>query len=142
MFSNDSMITSERSIDYFKDLLEAIHKASAKEATLGQMLHDDSVKPEVSNLKAVEALASVTLPEGFGKLIALLDLQHSFLSLGRYVRGFTDAAYVLEKLQQLISERLAESVEQAKALTVIKELTGCAEMYATLLTAEKNNYDT
>lgn len=87
----------------FYVLFHAIQSASLNEIQLNQLLHEHrGRKKDEIVIKELAELTSVVLPEKFGRLIATLDLQNAFLSLGKYVRNFGDAKQVLDKLQELM----------------------------------------
>lgn len=54
----------------------------------------------------MEELESHELPRLLGRLIAGLDLQREFISMGIHIRRFTDAVLVTGHLQPLLEERL------------------------------------
>ncbi|UOE51327.1 hypothetical protein MTO98_09575 [Mucilaginibacter sp. SMC90] len=131
MPSSDPAISTEDLKGRFYKLSQSLKAAASKEAAASGNLRG-SYKPEIADLKV---LASVKLPEAFGKLIVALDLQNAFLSLGHYVRSFTDAVYVLEKLNGLIIERLAGGGQQNAIVAALDALSECAELYLTITAA-------
>ncbi len=117
----------------FYVLFNAIQNASLHEIQLNQLLHEhQGPKKDEITIKELEELASVALPEKFGKLIAILDLQNAFLSLGRYVRSFGDAEHVLDKLQELMAGRLVNGEDPQKTTAAVYELVLCCESYSSL----------
>jgi len=128
MPSPDPIISAEDLKDRFNKLSESLKAAASKEAATGGNLRG-SHKTDTDDLSL---LASEKLPEAFGRLIAALDLQNAFLSLGHYVRSFTDAAYVLEKLNDLIHEQLSDSIRQDAIAAALRTLSECIELYLSL----------
>jgi hypothetical protein len=126
----DQPIMNEAIETQFYVLFNAVQSASMNEIQLGQLLHEHhSPKKDEALLKELEELSSVALPEKFGRLIAILDLQNAFLSLGKYVRNFGDAEQVLDKLQTLMTERLTNGGDQQKATAAVYDLVLCSEQY-------------
>jgi hypothetical protein len=116
----------------FYYLFNAVQAAALTEIQLGQYAHEHkNVKKDNTAFDQMARLASVELPTAFGRLIANTDLQNAFLSLGRYVRCFEDAAYVLDKLQPLMEDRLNTN-EEAHINGAITQLIDCAEQYTKL----------
>jgi rRNA maturation protein Rpf1 len=123
-------MSEENITTQFYVLYNAVQSASMNETQLGQLLHEHhSPKKNETIIKELEELSSVALPEKFGRLIATLDLQNAFLSLGKYVRNFGDAEQVLDKLQVLMTERLTSCEDQQKATAAVYGLVLCSEQY-------------
>jgi rRNA maturation protein Rpf1 len=130
MTIDQPMMTEENIATQFYVLFNAVQNASMNEIQLGQLLHEHhSPKKDETVIKELEELSSVALPEKFGRLIAILDLQNAFLSLGKYVRSFGDAEQVLDKLQGLMTERLTNCEDQQKATAAVYELVLCSDQY-------------
>ncbi len=126
----DQPMMNETIETQFYVLFNAIQNAAMNEIQLGQLLHEHhGPKKDEAVLKELEKLSSVALPEKIGRLIATLDLQNAFLSLGKYVRNFGDAEHLLDKLQVLMTERLTNGEDQQKATAAVYELVLCSEEY-------------
>jgi rRNA maturation protein Rpf1 len=130
----DQPVMNEATETQFYVLFNAVQNASLQEIQLIQLLHEHhGPKKDETVIKEMEQLSSVALPEKFGRLIAVLDLQNAFLSLGNYVRNFGDAEHVLNKLQALMTERLIQLQDQQKTTAAVYELVMCSEQYSKLL---------
>jgi len=116
-------------METYERLYASIKKASEVE----QLLRDTGSEHAAARdaIKLLDDLAANDLPDSMGKLISKLELQSQFQSLGRYVRSFTDAEFVIRNLREQILSRLNDHEVVAAA---INKLIHCSESITRQLT--------
>jgi hypothetical protein len=120
----------------FYSLFNALQVAALNEIRLAQFLREhNSHKKEEAILQQLDQMSGVALPEAMGRLIGTLDLQNAFLSLGRYIRGFGDAEFVMDKLQEAVMDRLANCEDRQKAESIIIQALLCSDNYSALFSS-------
>src|ERR1700748_49957 len=89
----------------FQSLYTAIAAAAEFEVTADRYLKQHTTLNDTLS-KQIDDLKTVILPERMGMLISVLDLYTSFQMLGRYIRSFADAAFVIHNLEERIIAQL------------------------------------
>src|SRR4051812_27781714 len=112
-------------------IFDKLYTSVKQAADIEQQFRNQTGMAEVSaNKEANSRLANIAgneLPEYMGKMISGLGLHQQFQSLGRYVRSFTDAEYVVRNLRQQIISSIAGN-ETADA--AISGLIKCSDIIA------------
>jgi hypothetical protein len=112
-------------IQIYDKLYASVKKAADKE----QQLRDEAGTANKAAIKRLEGKAANELPEFMGKMISGLGLQQQFQSLGRYVRSFTDAEFVVRNLKdQIISNFFTNDTAQV----AIDNLISCSDSIGVL----------
>jgi hypothetical protein len=83
----------------YESLYTALQQSAKEEIAL-----DDVFKRKLTNnnelhKKRMNELTQTALPQHMGQLIGTLELHTPFLSLGRYIRSFNDAEFVIRNLK-------------------------------------------
>ena len=108
-----------RSEALYSELLQVLQEASLYEIRMKQFMHESKYKAaDPGLLKQIDDMATSGLPSLMGKLINRYELHTAFLALARYIRSFGDAAYVIEKIAALLTDRMAadDGCSEVKAL--------------------------
>lgn len=108
-------------------IYETFHASLKKASELEQQVREgkgDFNYAQGDTIKQLEHLSANELPVYMGKLISELGLQPQFQSLGRYIRSFTDAEYVVRNLREQILGRLAGA---GSAHAAIRGLVTCTD---------------
>jgi hypothetical protein len=92
-------------IQIYDKLYASVKNAADRE----QQLRDKTGTEGKEAIKRLEGIVVNELPEYMGKMISGLGLQQQFQSLGRYVRSFTDAEFVVRNLKDQIIRGICES---------------------------------
>jgi hypothetical protein len=112
----------------YSRLFEALQKASLEEIRLQQFIHANK-GGNTGLAKHADDIVSIKLPSLMGKLINRYELQNAFLSLARYIRSFSDAAFVIDKLVQPLTERMPPETAHGEAENII----ACAMEYTDIV---------
>ena len=106
----------------YNNLYSAIKAASIAEKEI-EHVNNSNALTNIDELKTVE------LPEKMGKLIGTLDLFHFFQSLGRYIRSFADAEFVLHNIREQVIAKLADN-DMVECLAIQALIECCEAMTA------------
>ncbi|WEK17931.1 MAG: hypothetical protein P0Y49_14100 [Candidatus Pedobacter colombiensis] len=122
------MTTNQITLDsanLYHTLQSAFRQATADETALRQWMGSKRTLPLDETLpERFDGLVSKQLPEAFGHFISGVDLQHSFLQLGRYVRSFADAAFVIKNMETSILSQM-EKFSITASCKWVDELVSC-----------------
>jgi len=111
-----------RSEALYSELLQVLQTASLYEIRLKQFMHETKHKAaDPDLLKQIDDMATSGLPSLMGKLINRYELHTAFLALARYIRSFGDAAYVIEKIAALLTDRMAADDGSSEVKALIAE---------------------
>jgi len=106
-------------------LFNALQTATLLEIRLAQFVHETKgIKQDDPLMQKIGTITSVVLPESMGRLIGILDIHSSFLSVGRYIRSFADAEFVTIKLQDLIIDQLGKN-QLTESRNAINRIESC-----------------
>lgn len=109
-------------------IYERLHASLKKASQIEEVIKEGSANFNYltgNAIRKLEHLAANDLPEYMGRLISELGLLQQFQSLGRHIRSYTDAEYVLRNLREQILSRLGNS---EPAYAAIRGLIACTDI--------------
>jgi hypothetical protein len=119
----------------YTKLHEALMKAEKDEISINELKkHTRLNQEDKAILERIDFLSTTKLPGDMGQLISSLDLQNPFLFIGRYIRCFSDANFVVHHLQLSLIAQLRKH-EIFDNYPLIDNLVDCCNELTQLRTA-------
>jgi len=118
----NGLIDNTANIDRLQEMLEAVAKAVANGGTWDVKGAGTKWRARLSDIQVTE------LPEHLGKLFADLGVQKEFSLMGRHIRTFEDASFVVHHMRRLLQVRM-EAEGTLRTLNLVNEIIAlCEEM--------------
>lgn len=118
-------MTIKPTTDIYARLYASLKIAAETEKELRQQ-NEEGLQHNANKaaLRQLNEIAGAELPNCMGKLISHLELQGAFQSLGRYVRSFADAEFVVRNLKEQILTSLDKCCDST-IIGVVNNFINC-----------------